>query len=202
MLLSTLNERLEFIQKKLGGSARVEELTGVSVSQQSRMIRGDIKNPSVIQIGAMARAAGVSLDWLVFGTGEPELGAIGESGVVCLEEFNTAAPSPFSFQIDYLSKVLGLNPRFLCMSYCDEDNMEPTIRKGGYALIDREEKSGDGLFLIAYGSLGIRRLQNHSRQKVELISDNKAYTNIMLDLSETTENEFQIIGKVMMILQP
>ena len=200
MLLNTMGERLEFIQKKLGGSARAEELTGVGQSQQSRMIRGSIKNPSVISVGAMARAAGVSLDWVVFGTGEPDLGAIGE-GIICLDDLDDQ-PSPFSFKTDYLLQVLNVNPRHVIVWRCDDDAMEPTIKRGSHVLIDKSATSGDGVFLVSCGSVGIRRIQKHLTQKVDVIPDNSQYAKQVVDLNLVSKDDFDIVGKVVMTLQP
>jgi len=76
----------------------------------------------------------------------------------------------------------------------DGDSMEPTLKDGSIAFIDRgvRDISKDGIFVAATtAGLFVKRIRKRMDGNLELISDNQAYSSEIL-----TPNEIEVVGKV------
>jgi|GEM_PF-1703904 len=60
--------RLRAIERRLGGRERAAAAAGVGVSTLASWVAGSA-DPKFSKVAALARAAGVSLDWLAYGEG-------------------------------------------------------------------------------------------------------------------------------------
>lgn len=105
---------------------------------------------------------------------------------------------PLLFDYEFIHCELRVNPANLICVPIKGDSMEPTICSGGMAMIDTSKKyESEGIYLIRQGeALKIKRLQQIAHDKMLIISDNKEiYSAIEIDLSETNEIEFDVLGK-------
>jgi len=76
----------------------------------------------------------------------------------------------------------------------DGDSMEPTLKDGSIAFIDRSinDITKDGIFIAATtAGLFVKRIRKRMDGNIELISDNQAYSPEIL-----TPDEVEIVGKV------
>lgn len=70
-MTQTLSDRLRIAREAAGLTARkLSKLAGLAEGHVAMIERGTVEDGSVQTIGKIARALGVSLDWLVFGKGE------------------------------------------------------------------------------------------------------------------------------------
>jgi len=69
-MAQTLSDRLKTARAASGLSARkLSKLAGLAEGHVAMIERGTVDDGSVQTIGKIAKALGVSLDWLVFGDG-------------------------------------------------------------------------------------------------------------------------------------
>lgn len=98
-----------------------------------------------------------------------------------------------NLQEEFIRQVLHANPRTLEAIFVSGDSMYPTISSGDLILLDRNRREpGHGIYVVRYcDELFIKRVQPLPGMKAELISDNKIYRPLIVDMNE----DFQIIGK-------
>jgi transcriptional regulator with XRE-family HTH domain len=72
--VDAFGERVEIAIEMAGGTTKMAEMAGVSTSVLSKWRRGE-SDPSRSRLVKMARAAGVSVEWLATGEGGPDQGA-------------------------------------------------------------------------------------------------------------------------------
>ena len=196
--MDTMGARIRYLQEKVGGSKNMQKMSGVSQSQQSRLIRNDIKNPGLEQLLAIAEAGGCTISWLIEG-GDSETG--GSGGDTKVGGF-VAVPFAFGenrasvmFDRKYLVNVLGVNPDSCVMYQARSDAMAPTFTTDDQLLIDQKSTDGNGLFLIRIdGQLYVQRLQYLPGVGVQVISDNPNYQNY-----QVAPDQLEIIGRVVWI---
>ena len=145
--MNTLGERVEYIQRKVGGSGKLKELSDVSQPQQSRLVRGTLDNPGIQTVQAIARAGGVSLNWLVNGEGTPDDGG-GGLGYVSLDFVGWSGKSPFLFDRNFLVNVLGVPVDKALMYHETSDCMAPVIHKDSFLVINTARPTADGMGLV------------------------------------------------------
>lgn len=69
---AVIGHRLGKIAKTAGIVHRdLASLSGVSHGAPGSLFRGEVPHPQITTVAPLARTLGVSLDWLVFGEGEP-----------------------------------------------------------------------------------------------------------------------------------
>ncbi|MET4756983.1 XRE family transcriptional regulator [Endozoicomonas lisbonensis] len=192
MQMETLGERVQFIQKKLGGSSALQQLTGISPSQQSRLIRDEIKSPGLTQISAIADAAGVTIDWLATGKGDPS-GIQNASGYVAIPFIGFEVKAPFLFDRNYLVNVLGVPVEKAVMYHETSDCMEPSIHRDSYIVINTMNKQPNGMALIRVKDeeqLFLRYIQlNPAKGCVEVRSGSDKYLPFEVEV-----DDLEIIG--------
>lgn len=97
--VDAFGDRVAVAIKRVGGSTKMAEIAGVSTSVLSKWRRNE-SDPSRTRLVKMARAAGVSLEWLATGEGEPQgatqaprepAGGPSEEDLELLEEVAAAA---------------------------------------------------------------------------------------------------------------
>lgn len=72
--VDAFGERVSIAIERVGGSTKMAEIADVSTSVLSKWRRGE-SDPSRSRLVKMARAAGVSVEWLATGEGSPDKGA-------------------------------------------------------------------------------------------------------------------------------
>lgn len=194
MEMPTLGDRVRYVQNKAGGSANLEKLTGATPSQQSKVIRNQVQSPGIQLMAAIAKAGGVSLDWLATGEGEPGNGD-SASGYVALPFVGWEGKPPFLFDRNYLVNVLQVPVDKAFMYHETSDAMEPVIKRDSYVVINSGLIVGDGLYLVKLKeneTLFIRYLQNNPvAGGITISAANERYQSF-----DVSTNDIQIIGLV------
>lgn len=93
--IDAFSERISIAIKRAGGSTKMAGIAGVSTSVLSKWRRGE-SDPSRARLVKMARAAGVSVQWLATGEGSPDQGAAAP----------TAKPGRPDIDLDTLEEVV------------------------------------------------------------------------------------------------
>lgn len=179
--------------------------------------------PPVDRALNLARAGGVTFDWLVFGIGdgtklgqsEPIYKAISDRTATYQSTEFTTIPAyqvfasaghganitdeqlaePMAFRTDWLRSE-GFDPAKMAVIRAKGDSMEPTINDGDVILIRLKngEAPRDGLYVLRLdGGLFVKRLQ-FDLGGVRIISDNPLYKS--RDLSKAELAELDLVGRV------
>lgn len=179
--------------------------------------------PPVDRALNLARAGGVTFDWLVFGIGdgtklgqsEPIYKAISDRAATYQSTEFTTIPAyqvfasaghganityeqlaePMAFRTDWLRSE-GFDPAKMAVIRAKGDSMEPTINDGDVILVRLKngEAPRDGLYVLRLdGGLFVKRLQ-FDLGGVRIISDNPLYKS--RDLSKAELAELDLVGRV------
>ncbi|OQX33933.1 MAG: hypothetical protein B0D91_13400 [Oceanospirillales bacterium LUC14_002_19_P2] len=191
----SLGFRVRYLQDKVGGSKQMAELSGVSQSTQSRLIRNKFGNPGLELLKAIADAGGCSVSWLIEGDVEDGDDVAKPKGFVIVPFKFGENRASVMFDRKYLVNVLGVNPDSCLMYQARSDVMAPTFNTDDQLLIDQKSTDGNGLFLIRIdGQLYVQRLQYLPGVGVQVISDNPNYQNY-----QVAPDQLEIIGRVVWI---
>ena len=109
-----------------------------------------------------------------------------------------ALPQHLAFQSAWLRDKTGLNHEDLLLVTVVSDAMEPTLKQGDVALVNRAKAHvpDDGLYvLLMDGTMLVKRLRKRPGRKVQVISDNEAYGSFDLDLADPPK-DMSIMGRV------
>lgn len=179
--------------------------------------------PPVDRALNLARAGGVTFEWLVFGIGDagssvranlPISPTSDVQGSHLTDEFTTIPAyqvfasaghganitdeplaEPMAFRTDWLRRE-GFDPAKMAVIRAKGDSMEPTINDGDVILVRLKngEAPRDGLYVLRLdGGLFVKRLQ-FDLGGVRIISDNPLYKS--RDLSKTELAELDLVGRV------
>ncbi|MBV7599391.1 XRE family transcriptional regulator [Aeromonas encheleia] len=179
--------------------------------------------PPIDRALKLARAGGVSFEWLVFGLGDESLPSRSSAGHASLadqaaayqsSEFTTIPAyqvfasaghganitdeplaEPMAFRSDWLRRE-GFDPAKMAVIRAKGDSMEPTINDGDVILVRLKngEAPRDGLYVLRLdGGLFVKRLQ-FDLGGVRIISDNPLYKS--RDLSKAELAELDLVGRV------
>jgi len=194
---------------------RFAKKCGIGESLVRKYLNGSL--PGIDKALAMARASGVSLDWLVSGEGSmradekaDEASLDDEFAMVPGYNIQVAAgdgalPGPenatrkLAFRHKWL-RYRGLKVKNLALVFAKGDSMEPTIDDNNTVMIDTSQKElRDGsIYVIRTNDhLIIKRIQTRLGSQVLLISDNKAYPPIEVSMDEV--NDLEVIGRAVWI---
>lgn len=117
-------------------------------------------------------------------------------GVVGSDTYNAVELIQFSEE-QYINLFSNIKPEYIKMINVRGDSMSPTFESGDLLYIDTRinHYDGDGVYIFIYsGYRHVKRLQMAGK-KLIVISDNKTYKEWEID--QTNEDEFYIVGKVM-----
>lgn len=98
-----------------------------------------------------------------------------------------------------LASDLGIKPDNADIIFGTGNSMEPTILGGDALLVDRNRKNiNDGkIYCIRHdGQLKAKRLQQISKKRIKVISDNKDYEPITIDFEKELDVDFEVIGEI------
>jgi transcriptional regulator with XRE-family HTH domain len=147
---------------------------------------------------AIARAAHVSLDWLICGEGDTNevLHQILDS----LHIFKGNVKD-IAFSKDWLKEEFPHASESLMLFYMPDDSMENTIKQNDLLLVDAGVKDIQsvtaGIYLLKlFGVLSIKRLQKVGSTTIKILSDNSLYESFLIDSSEL-EQDNALIGQVL-----
>lgn len=186
---------------------------GISDSLIRKYLAGSL--PGIDNLVAMARAANVNIAWLAAGEGSEHTllsppgapidnpASSGDFEYVPLFDVvvsagngifpgNETKLADLAFTKYWLRKM-GLSSKDLAAIRVQGDSMEPSICAGDTILVDTSQKQiKDGaVYVIRDGELLlVKRLQRRLGNRVEVISDNKAYRAF-----EASTEELDVVGR-------
>lgn len=191
----TLAARLTDAVERSGGKSAVSKASGVPLRSLSGYLSGRNEPPATV-LGAIAKACGTSLDWLVGNDDQAISGrnaqsvAVTDSDIVQVPLLAVSASAghgslnwdaeivdrlPFSRA---LLRRLGVNPERVEFIQARGDSMEPTIKDGANVLIDRSKKDirEDAVYAISIADeVRLKRIRRNFDGSLTLISDNKDF---------------------------
>ncbi len=172
-----LAERIQQVRDRLGKTSLLAEKTGISTSYINRLINSEVENPGIKQIMKIARAGGVSVQWLLEGGEE-------SSAMPVVEEIKGDEPLRFS----QLIKAFGKSIK----AWCYTGDTIRDFRPGDWLLADIENTAGDGIYLVDFGGgITARRVIWQPGNQVNVVSDNDLHGNHTVPV-----DQLNIIGKV------
>jgi len=183
-----------------GGKRGLAERAEISESYLHRVIAGK-SIPTLKPLLGIARAANVSLDWLVDGYGprnwRDEVGWVGvyEDGIV-----RTTPEVVFSLR--WLKRFHGIDGYAdyvdFRVFYVKDESMSPAFKIGDQLLIDtrRNNSQKPGVYLVEVGRVPqIRRVEGVGKKKVKLLADNPKFEPT--EISTSDSELFKVIGQVL-----
>lgn len=195
--------RLKAVIDAVGTLARAGEVAGVSDEQIARWRDGKAR-PSFFGMANLAKAAGVTLDWLLNGgsaassaeitgleigadsrdfTLVPRLGVSASAGygLVALAEEITER---LAFKTEWL-RDMGLSPAHVGLVTCSGDSQDPIIKDGALMLVDLRQdqqiRSGNFYIIVLEGDVLVKRVNRRIDGSIELLSHNPAYPTEIVD---------------------
>jgi len=195
-------QRLGLLIDSVGTLRKAGEVAGVTDEQLARWRDGASK-PNLFGIERLAKAAGKSLDWVMYGSVGPADGAKTSSTVMPNLTFierldveasagngtlvdNEQALDFVAFQTRWLRRK-GINPAAVRLLNIRGDSMEPTIRNGDIALVDTSIRDiiDNAIYVLVVGNrLLIKRIHILMSGALRLISDNALYPHEDVPASE------------------
>ena len=219
MYIKEFAERIDIAIDKIGGVGKASSIIGVSNPTIGRWKDGS-SDAKLSNIAAFAKAANVSLDWLIFGDTEaqspqqlaPDSEAVNDDGYNYIPAYDIAVSAGhgmFSDGAEQPSKHLAfrkrwvqarnLDPKCLAVLFTEGDSMTPTIPESAAIVIDRERTTAlDGkVYVIRIDDrLYVKRTQWIPTGGLRLISDNKAYDTFDITKEDMQANDIEICGQV------
>lgn len=209
--------RIDEIVQKIGGIGKACEQAGISYPTLGRWKDGT-SDPKLSNIKALAKVAGVSVDWLVFGDNttlaQPvqQLQPANDDEYAYIPAYDIAVSAGhgmFSDGAVQPSKHLAfrkrwvqarnLDPKCLAVLFTEGDSMTPTIPESAAIVIDRERTTAlDGkVYVIRIDErLYVKRTQWILGGGLRLISDNKFYDPQDITKEDLQASDIEVCGQV------
>lgn len=206
--ISKFRARLAATLRRFGSVAEMARAVGVSDNAIYKWVAGR-GQPSVQSLVAIARTAGVSVEWLAtgrevatstaqsampsdfvfLGAGRPRSGRAAILNSAQLVDY-------VAFRSEWIRRRLGVNPETVALVEAVGDAMAPTLHEGDLALADFSHNHihHDGLYvLLENNDLLVKRVQwrQPGRKTVVVRSDNPAY-----EAQEVAAESLRIAGRV------
>lgn len=184
--------------------AVVAKRSRISTSAFSKLFHG--AEPGLFKAARIAKATGVSLDWLATGVGNPNAARAGFVEVPILDVRLAAGTASLSdaaqqigvmpFDMELLRSLGRTSAEGLVVLEAEGDSMEPIIADGARVLADTTDtRLREGIFAFRIGDeLRVKRLRRLGTDAVEVLSENPRYEPEVLS-GETLEH-FAILGRV------
>ncbi len=199
--------RLRLIMQQFGSVADLAKAVGVSDNAIYKWVSGR-GQPGMTSLVNLAKAAGVSVEWLATGEGSSkassdssdDVGFSATRGEVILPSDGTAVVysaqvvDVLRFHTDWFTRHFGIAASDVALFEVRGDSMTPTINAGDLCLVNLLEShfTRDGLYALCNDSeLGVRRLQREADGDLVILSDNSAYRPVHVKRDEIT-----IVGRV------
>jgi hypothetical protein len=192
---------------------RMKTVLGVQMDKElSELLGGSrgfvsvLKNRGTIPYAeciTLAIEHNISLDWLILGRGERDIAGaavvpIQMSHLAELPFFDAASwGSALEGQAWYVPRhwldMQGLPPSDTIAVRVVGDAMEPALSDGQVVLVNMEQRSVDGVYLVRFGdNVHFRRVQNMTDGSVRLSCDNPAYA--AESVPAASRDQLQVIG--------
>lgn len=165
-------------------------------------------NPRTDILQQICEKTGISMDWLVLGRESsnynitiPNYTQPVSAGKGILGEDNTKLP--LKINKEWLEEQLykkNFNKLFAITA--QGESMEPEIKSGDTLIVEETKILSEGIYIISYmGDIFVKKLQKISNTKLRIISLNKIYKPIDINLENLSIGDFNIIGKVIFNLR-
>lgn len=212
-----LSKRIRECAELAGSGDKLSQLSAIPRRTLETYLAGE-SEPKALRAAAIARAVGVSCDWLLTGKGEMRPGEGSTCEDALEDEFamipvyniyvsagGGALPGPESaIRQDPISRkrlrARGLKESHLAKFLSRGDSMEKTISDKAAVTVDLSQTDlidGEIFVVRMDGHLVVKRIQNLPGQKFLLISDNQAYRPIEVVVDGAYD--IKVIGKVVTI---
>lgn len=160
-------------------------------------------------ISRLARAKGISLDWLATGEGAREIGAPARGDYVYIAVFDARASSGFGavFNDDNILEHMAISRSLLKGVSAQDKNLailfnhgrsnEPDLNDGDALIVDRgiERIIDDAYYIFDRdGALLVKMIERDVRGGIELKSRNPAFTSTTLSKDEA--EQIRVLGRV------
>ena len=206
-----IGTRIEELAARIGGKRELANLAGIHETQLYKYIKG-ANAPSMAVAVALARAGNESLDWLVLGkrSVQPASASVTDEEVYAFVPLYDARCSAGSGAWNENARVLtqlaftryslrkqGLEPANLSAVRVDGDSMEGLLSDGDTVMVDhsRNALEGEGVYVLQLdGHLYAKRLQRQFDGSVHIISENKAYRDMVVPKDHL--DDLTIVGRV------
>jgi len=202
--------RLRLIMQQFGSVADLARAVGVSDNAIYKWVTARGK-PGMISLVNLAKAAGVSVEWLATGKGEPlktrpeprgvsrsEFASMPLHALLGIEGNANLVSSQIvdylNFRTDWLKRTFNAEARDLALIEVVGDSMSPTIDEADLVLADLRETrfKSDGIYVLRNrGDLSIKRIQRQPDGKFAIRSDNPAYLPVTV-----APESISLVGRV------
>jgi len=197
--------RLRLIMQQFGSVADLARAVGVSDNAIYKWVTGRGK-PGMLSLVNLAKAAGVSVEWLATGKGQPLKGKSEQPAAPAAKavapattpgaaaETGSQGVDYLDFKPDWLKRTLNADAKDLALIEAVGDSMAPTIDEGDLVLADLRETrfKSDGVYVLNNGDdLSIKRIQRELDGKLTIRSDNPAYKPVTV-----APESVSLIGRV------
>jgi len=194
----------------VGGLKQAAAVAGVSTEQVSRWRDGKAR-PNLYAIAAICRAAGKSLDWLLYGEQVEITASLGQQEEYALVprlmvraaagagavnyEIEEIPDAMLAFRRDWLRQH-GVDPRFAAIITAYGDSMEPTIRHGDALLVNTaiRDVRGEGIYVVRVEDMLLVKRIGIGLDHITLISDNPAINDEVITRDRLSN--LHIVGRV------
>ncbi|MDO5648355.1 S24 family peptidase [Paracoccus sp. (in: a-proteobacteria)] len=195
-------------------SARqIAKQSGIPVGTANSILNGSI--PRADNLLALARAAGVSADWLLTGreaaptTLPPE--APSPRALIDVPRFDVSLSAGYGsfvdraerldsipFPPDFFTRRLGRKPDGMIIVDAQGDSMLPTVADRDLVMIDTADQRMTGaVWAFTYGDGVFVKRINVLPDALEVVSDNPAYKPFIIDKDHV--DRFHAVGRVVWV---
>ena len=200
----------ELIQA-VGGLKQAAAIAGVSAEQVSRWRDGKAR-PNLFAIAALCRAAGRSVDWLLYGGNDPgashPLESMSEFALIPRLSVRAAAgagavnyeveelpDAMLAFRLEWL-RQRGIDPRNAAVITAYGDSMEPTIRHGDALLVNTaiNQPRAEGIYVVRVEDMLLVKRVAIGLDHITLISDNPAIKDEVI--TKDRLSALHLVGRV------
>ena len=208
-----LAERIRQCADIAGSGDELARLTAIPRRTLEYYLTGQ-SEPKVARCVDIAKAAGVDIGWLASGEGDPFRGAIAQEAssddkyayVPLYDARCSAGHGAWSEGAKVLTMLAftayslrkqGLDSTKLSAIRVDGDSMEGLLSDGDTVMIDhsRSTLEGEAVYVIRLdGHLYAKRLQRQFDGSIHIISENKAYRDMVVPKEQL--NDLEILGRV------
>jgi len=147
----------------------------------------------------------ISIDWLIRGDQEKNSEYV-QIPMYCpgaftgeTENENKQAADTIAFNSEWLKSEFKANKLNLYLLLVYDDTMEPTLKNGDIAIVNRRETSlfRDGIYLLRIkGASIVKRVQRLPDGFLLMSSDNHAYQSIKVKQEELNKGEIFVVGRI------
>lgn len=209
-LAAKVGTRIGEIADARGGNSALAKICDLKESTV-RNWRSGVSEPDLSDALGIARAGGVTLDWLATGEGPKhptDFVSSADHVFIPLYDVEAAAgqgafvngeptEQSLAFRRDWLARRIGVAEKHLALLSVRGDSMEPTLHDGDVIMVNRADvQISEGIFVFLLdGWLMVKRLQARA-DGVWMVSENPKYGESQLPDFKDFDEPSRIIGRV------